>query len=211
MVVYVRQHSTGANIIQISMVEPDYPPALLQRQINDLGASLDYPPRGLSVYQHEMIANNPKLRFLKADFAVAGLTGEDGQVFLTPLVRAFVGAPEPHTIKALTVVLDGFLATPKTLHNFKSEAVEVRGQIQTDPPTVQYEIELHSQNPSEINITLDPPKVESQPQRAPARRVSPSLVWGLIILSGLAAGALVYFLLLRRPTGGPPKTAARKL
>lgn len=209
LVAYVRQHSSGANLIELSMVEPDYPPDLLQRQINDLCTRLEYPARGLQVYQEELVANNPNLRFLKATFATGNLTQADGTINLTPLAQAFAGAPAPHTIKGMTVIFDDFMPTKKTLKNYRSPSVSVEGRLDVDPPTVEYQIQLLSQNPSEISVHMEPPPVERTVSQ-PSQRTTPlGLIWGLIIVAGLAAGALVYFVLIRRPFGTPPNRAPR--
>lgn len=198
VVAYIREHPTGANMVQISMVEPGYPPDLLKSQILDLCRRLKSEPLGLNIYQEELIANQPKLRFLKATFATYGLTDSEGGVNLTPLLQAFAGAPAPNTVKGMVVVLDDFTPVPKkTLRNFSSPAVAIQGRVDENPPAVQYDIQLLTQNPSEINVQAEPERVEKSPVVTTVRRTPSAILWMLIVLAGLSVGALVYFLVSR--------------
>lgn len=204
LVAYVRQHISGASLIELSMVDPGYPADLLERQIKDLCERLDYPARGLQLYEEELVANNPNLRFRKATFATGNLTLPDGTINLTPMLQAFAGAPAPYTIKGMTLIFDEFKPTAKTLKEFRSQAVVIEGRLDLDPPTVEYHVQLLSQNPSEISVNSAPPPVERTVSPVPRQRPNVGLVWSLIIVAGLAAGALVYFVLIRRSFGASP-------
>jgi hypothetical protein len=211
VVVYIREHATGANMVEISMVEPGYPPELLQKQITDLCRRLNAEPLGLNIYQEELVANQPNLRFLKATFAVVGLTDMDGGVNLTPLLQAFAGAPSPNTVKGMMVVLDEFVPIPKkTLRNFKSHAVEIQGRVDQNPPAVQYDIQFLTQNPGEINVLTEAGQVEKTPVSPPARKSPSTILWTLIVLAGLSMGALVYFLISRWHSGSSSASIARR-
>ena len=211
VVVYIREHQTGANMVEMSMVEPGYPPDLLQKQIMDLCKRLNSQPMGLTIYQEELVANQPNLRFLKATFAVVGLTDMQGGVNLTPLLQAFAGAPAPNTVKGMMVVLDDFVPVPKkTLRNFKSPAVDIQGRVDQNPPAVQYDIQLLSQNPSEINVQAESEKVEKTPVSAPPQKTPSPILWMLIVLAGLCVGALVYFFISRWHSGSSSASIARR-
>jgi hypothetical protein len=211
VVVYIREHQTGANMVELSMVEPGYPPDLLQKQIMDLCKRLDSQPMGLNIYQEELVVNQPNLRFLKATFAVVGLTDMQGGVNLTPLLQAFAGAPAPNTVKGMMVVLDDFVPVPKkTLRNFKSPAVVIQGRVDENPPAVQYDIQLLTQNPSEINVQAEPEKAENSPVPAPSRKAPSTILWLLIVLAGLSVGGLVYFFISRWHSGSSSASIARR-
>lgn len=210
VVVFLRHHSSGADVVEISMVDADYPADLLTKQVNDLCARLNYPPTGLQVYSDQMIAGNPKLQFLHATFATAGLTHEDGTINLTPLIQAFAGAPPPHTIKGMNVIVDDFIPTAKTIKAFPGPGAAIYGRVDSNPPDVEYQIQLLTQNPGDINIQLTGPTVERKPSKVPERGPSAILVWSLTILAGLGTGALVYFLVVARLSGGSSAAAARK-
>ena len=211
VVIYIRQHSSGANLMEVSMVNPGYPADILRSQIESLCASLDFPARGLIVYNEELVAGNPKLKFLKAAFATSGLTEADGTVNLTPLARAFAGAKAPYTVRGMTVILDEFQPNEKTIKEFHSKAVDLHGRVEENPPAVEYQIALLSQNPGEIDIQNGPPPVEHKVSPQVAPRSNSGLIWALITLAGLSAGSLVYFLVSRRLSGGHVSAATRKL
>ncbi len=210
MVVFLRRHTTGADVMEISMVEADYPASLLTKQVNDLCARLKTPAIGLQVYTDQMVAGDPKLQFLHATFATAGLTSDDGTINLNPLIQAFAGAPAPHTIKGMNVIVDDFTPSPKTIKDFPGPGAVVQGRIDSNPPDVEYQIQLLSQNPSDINVQVGVPIVERKPSRTPERGTNTVLIWSLTVLAGLGASALVYFLVVNRLSSGSGAAAVRK-
>jgi hypothetical protein len=209
LVVFLRRNA-GADVLEISMVDADYPAALLTKQVNDLCARLKVPAIGLQVYTDQMVAGNPKLQFIHATFATSGITHDDGTINLTPLIQAFAGAPAPHTISGMNVIVDDFTPTPKTIKDFPGPGAVVQGRIDSNPPDVEYQIKLLSQNPSDINVQVGAPIVERKPSRPPESGTNTILVWSLTILAGLGASALVYFLVVNRLTRGSGTAAVRK-
>lgn len=209
VLIYVHGHPSGVDAVQISMLDAKYPPETLRKQIDDLCTRLNAKPNGLQVYAYTM-ENNPKLKFLQAIFAVPGLTDEEGNANLTPLIQAFAGVEAPYTIHGMEVFFDEFDPPIKGPKNFTSNKVIVSGRRDSNPPQVEYAIQLLTQNPSEIKVETKPPVVEPKPKQAPEKNSSPILVWCLILLAGLAASALVYFLLIKRLSGSSATSVLRK-
>lgn len=210
VVVFLRHHTTGADVVEISMVDADYPAALLTKQVDDLCSRLKVDPIGLQVYTDQLVAGNPKLQFLHATFATAGITGNDGSINLTPLIQAFAGVPAPHTVKGMNVIVDDFTPTAKTIKDYPGPGAIVQGRVDSNPPDVEYQIQLLSQNPSDINIRVGAPPVEQKSRRPADQGGNAILVWSLAILAGLGAAALVYFLVVNRLSGGSSTASVRK-
>lgn len=199
VLITIKEHPTTADLLEISMVEPNYPPDLLRRQIEGLGRLLNSAPRGLSIFAVELEEGNPNLRFLKATFAIDGIIDRaNGRLNLTHLVQAFAGAPEPHTVKGMAVVFQDEVPSKTTISRFASEAVEVEARVETQPPMIEYRVKLKSQNPGEIEVAPSKPAVEPQEQKKKAAELPSFLIWTLVGLSGLAAGGLVYSIISRK-------------
>jgi hypothetical protein len=200
IMVLVREHEFGADVVEVSVVEASYPPELLRKQVEALGASLNNTLRGYQDYIVQLDKDKPNLKFLKASFAVDGLVdGKEGTVNLTPIAKAFAGAPKPHTVEGISVMLEHFNASPRTLQAFDSANVSVQGRVQAELSSVEYRIHLHTQDPALISIGAAPvAQPEKNQVNTPADRGFGIWIWTLVALAGIATGALVYFAVLRR-------------
>jgi hypothetical protein len=205
VIIYVKGHWTGANVVQISMVEANYPPEMLRKQVEDLCRRLDHPATGLAVTPY-VLDNNPNLKFLQATFGTSGLNDEEGNANLTPLIQAFAGVPAPHTIKGMEIFYSEFDPPIKGPKSFTSPTLRIHGRQDRNPPQVEYAVELLSQNPSELLVETKPSAGEARPLVTPTQNSSPVLLWCLILMAGVAAGALVYFLLVKRLSGRSPSS-----
>lgn len=192
--VVVRAHATGADLVEVTVLDPKYPADLLKSQVEKLGEELKVPPRGLFVFR-----GKDSMQFLKANFAVNGL-GRNGEPYLQPIVRAFASAPNPFTVNALLVSFAGFKPASTALRTFVSSSVVVSGQYVPDPQGIEYRIALVSQEPGDIVI---PEKAAAnpttQPKNVPEAQPSASklpLIIGLVIAGSVLVGCLVYFALL---------------
>src|SRR5690349_17446165 len=87
VVIYVKGHWTGNNLVEITMVDANYPPETLKKQVADLCERLGHPASGLAVTPYTM-GESAKLKFLQATFGTAGLTDDEGNANLTPLIQA---------------------------------------------------------------------------------------------------------------------------
>ena len=200
-VIYVKHHPLGADLVQITMVNPSYPEDTLKKQSEDLCRRLNFPAQGLSVYSYTM-GDKANLKFVQASFATAGLSDADGNANLTPILQSFAGVPAPYTVKGIEIFYSDFDPPIKGPKSFKSNAVVVSGREDANPPQVEYSVQLLSQNPSDLLVETKPPTVEPTVKQAPVEKSTPVVLWCLILLAGMAAGALVYFLLIKRLSGG---------
>ncbi|MCK6632920.1 MAG: hypothetical protein L6Q31_11200 [Fimbriimonadaceae bacterium] len=196
--VVITEHATGADIVEITATRAEYPAALLSQQISALGKYLNSEPRVLRVFEQSLDPENQRLSFLKATFAVDGLIDRRlGVLRLEPLARAFAGAASPNTVQGLSVIFDGELPTASTIQSFESTAVSIAGRVTRDPTGIEYRIRLKTQKADEIRIP-ESANEQTEPQ-APSSSTGgpPAYAWVFLGLAGIAAGALVYFALLR--------------
>jgi hypothetical protein len=198
--IVVKEHTTGADFVTITMLEPEYPPDLLRRQVEQVGRELGGEARGIQVFRYELEPDDPNMAFLKVTFAVDGLIDREKQILrVQPLLRAFAGAPEPYTVTGLTIIFDGERPAAHTPRDVRSEAVVATAGFNDDPPLVgiEYRVQLLSQDPEAI---VFPERADVEPPRpVPVAQPPgiPWIVWPLIIVAALAVGPLVYFALLR--------------
>ena len=209
VVVYVKGFPNGVNTVQITMVDAQYPSATLSKQVADLCQKLNSPAQDLQIYAYAM-GQGDNLKFLQASFATAGLADGQGNANLTPLVQAFAGVPAPFTIKGMEVFYQGFDPPIKSPKNFTSSSVVVSGREGSDADGVEYSIQLLSQNPSELLVMSKAPAVEPRTNPASKQNSNPIVLWCLILIAGVAAGALVYFFLVKRLSTGSPTSLLRK-
>ena len=195
--VVVTQHPTGAQLVEVTMLDGAFPLEALRADIEDLGDRIGCRPRGLQIYQASMRANDPAMSFVKAKFAVDGLCdATKGSYRLEPIVRAFAVNRSSHAVERLLVTFAGQKATNVTLQKWDTAAVQVRGRYVEDPKGLEYFVAIQSSRPEEIVI----PDVYTPPtprrEAASSSRAGPALL-ASIVVAGLALTALVYFALIR--------------
>lgn len=193
MSVVIEEQPLGPELVEITATRTDYPPELLRAQIAELGRLTGSTPRGLYVTTAALGGDAARGKFLKAKFAVDRLVDRQrGVLWLQPVVQAFAGAPEPHTIHTLRVLYAGERANDGTITAYNSSAVGLVGTVTATPPGIEYLIALKTQDPRALTIperhspTAPPPRPE--PKQGPT-----PLVWALFGVAALAAGCLVYF------------------
>jgi hypothetical protein len=71
--VLVRKHNVGADIVEVTVMHPNYPEELLASQCESIGKNCKGTIRGLRVFYDHFKEDNPKLKFRRATFAVDGL------------------------------------------------------------------------------------------------------------------------------------------
>lgn len=195
----VIKQDSGSELVNISMLNAKYPPELLQQQINSLGQEVGVAPRGIMIFA-QAYGEGQYQRIVKAQFAINGLMNRiRGETNLQALARAFAGAPEPFTIHVIQVILDGELPQERTLRTFANEGAVVSGTANSNPNTIEYLIQLRTQDRSSIHIPLSHIK-EGQPESVakPQAGIPANVLILLIVFASIAAGALVYFLMVGR-------------
>lgn len=197
-IVTVKKHSSGADVVEVTMLDGKYPQKLLAEQITRIGLENGTGIRGLQVYA--TAAENPKMRFVKASFATDDLIteGREARLRLQPIVRAFAGGPEDHRIGALIVQFAGQKPTTRTINTYRSDAVVMAGRILDAPfPGIEYRVALLSQDPTRIDIPdfhdAGAKKSEKKTEKPAPKSETPVLKFVLLGVAALAAGALVYF------------------
>ncbi len=194
--VAVRKHSMGADLVSVAMVSADYPPELLRAQCERVGQATGSPVRGLEV---RLEGPREGLRIVRASFATDGLIDRlEGELRLEPLVRAFLGAPAPHTVTSFLVLFPGEQPVEgKTLQDYRSDVVSLKARAVASPPGIECRIVVGTQDPALLTIpSRFVPDEGTRVERGTPPGPNPVLV-GLLVLAGLAAGALVYSLLVR--------------
>ena len=196
--IVIREHATSADMVEVTMSRADYPTELLRQQMEYLGSELNSMPRGLDVQRIGLDPTNKELQFVKARFAVDGILDKAGhRLNIQPLLRAFAGAPEPHTIKHLLIIFDGEKPSARTVKKHVSDAVEAEANFVSAPAEVEYHVTLKTQDRDKITFPAQAP--EQKPGTKPSANGSgPSMLfYGAIGIAALAVGALVYLILLR--------------
>jgi len=198
-VVVTKHQATGADLVEVTLLHPNYPAELLRSQILMLGQAVGSEPRGLDLFAPEP-GPQAATSFVKASFGIDGLIrNETGEFVLEPIVRAFAGAPAPFTIDAMQVSFLGVAPRAgQTLMAYKTATVDVTGLEQQGMAGVEYRVSLLSQDASAISIPSRYEAPEALPASgAPDRRGARAWAFALAALGALSIGALVYCLAQR--------------
>lgn len=195
--VTVYEHRMTTDIVEVTALAREYPKGLMLQQAKRLCELLGSPMQGFQ-YMDANYGDRSNLQFIKCRFGTQGLIdGKNHQTWLEPIVRAFAGAPEPNTVHNLYVMFQGQAPTDKTLRRYVTENVVVSGQGSANPPYIDYRVSLLVQDPEKLTI----PREFVATTRETTERMQPkgmsAWVWVLITLAAVAAGALVYSLVLR--------------
>lgn len=195
--VTVTEHPTSAEMVELTVLHPDYPEGLLKQQAEAIGRNAGSESRGIAVFR---AGSNERIRFLKARFATDHLIDrKNSTLWLEPIVKAFLGAPEPFTVKSILVIFDGEKpVSGKTLQDFASKGVELTATSHMSPMAVEYRISLKTQDPRWVTIPKEHvAKVKPESSAKVSAGPQPTVV-ALLALAGLAGVALVYFLVSSR-------------
>jgi len=198
----ISKHPMGADMVEVTMTAPGYPPRLLGAQLKALGKYLHSDPRGLEVYDYVLDPSNPNSHYTKAQFAVDGVLDRKlGSVRLNPFAKAFAGAAKPWTLHALNIMLQGEVPTDNMIKVWRSKSATLEGRYDQmkDPKLagIEFRIQLLSQDPAKLDI----PEPGDAPVSTSKKKVdAPGTDWATIavfLVAAAALGALVYSLLLR--------------
>lgn len=201
--VVVKKHPLGADIVDISYAAVKYPPDQIRRHVARLAEELHSQVNGLRLVDRRVGAQTGEMSFMKANFGVVGIIDrEHGSVNLQAVVRAFAGDAGPYTIRGIAVVLDGELPTSQTLRQFPTtfsadDPIQLQGIRIDSPPSIEYRILLNAREPDKVVIpsSVNEVPVVQKPIPPPSR--GDPLLYALVVVAALAAGVLVYALLLR--------------
>lgn len=201
--VLIHKHPTGADMVEITMRDPNYPLDLLAKQANRICGGPIAPARGLTVAKESVDGStDPKFLFVKATFATNGIIDTQNNVLrIEPIVRAFAGTPAPYTINGITIDFENVKPSKTVLQRYSVPGIiDAEGRFSDEPPLVglEYRIALLTQDPDKIVFPdkYVPPKAQG-PGAAAARSTRSWLVAVVFAVAALGAGALVYFAVLR--------------
>lgn len=202
VLVLVKKHPSGADIVEISVTKASFPPELLRDRLTALCTDLGYGPHGLQVFQSQINGSGDEMRFLKARFGTNGLIDSlTGRLRIQAIVRAFAGIPAPDTVTGLSVVFDAFKPSKETLQKYKSATVNLEAQFNPPPASgLEYRVLLASQDPRKIEIPdhAEPIAAQKPSEGKTGASSTPSwITWVLIGVPATSFGALVYFGFLR--------------
>lgn len=198
--IVVRKHPTGADLVEITMLDPEYPEDLLRTQCEAIGLETGSAVRGLAVYRHKVDPSNAKLAFVKAQFGTDGLIDrQTGALRIEPLVRPFAGNPADKEIRNISISFAGERPGVRTLQRYLSDSVALVGRAtQVTPVGVDYRVALLKQDGRSIQIPDLSPVTEAKPdQQGSDGFGATTMIWVLVAVAAIATGALVYFALLR--------------
>ncbi len=202
--IVVKEHPATPDLIEITMLDPNYPQDRLREQILKIGEMTGTGVRGLNIRQVQFDTKVPQ-GFIKANFATDHIIDRvGGTLNLGSLVEPFLGSPEPFEIRSFMITFDGEVPGAKTLRVFADRYVAVKAENIESPPAIDYRVVVFSQDPEQVNIPLEPSQAQPADDAEPVevRRLPLPLLISLIVIAGLAAGALVYFALLKTPRAG---------
>lgn len=196
--IVVKKHATGAELVTITLQNARYPAARLKSQIAMLGEFIKSAPRGIAIERYSIDANKPGLSFLRATFAVDGLVNmEAGTLKIAPFLKAFCGGERASRIRNFNILFDSYRPGTDTVREYSAGPVQGTAFVIENPPALEYRIVVDTADPSLVSF---PDKVPERTQPVPPSQPAkgpPVLMWVAIGLAGLAAGFLVYSLLLR--------------
>lgn len=194
----VVEQPNSTEMVDIAMLNPKFPEAVLRQIVQKIGIATGVEPRGFPAYSE---GGGTDQAFIKSRFAVSNLIDRtSGELNLQAVALGFVNLPKPNQIHAIRVLFQNEAANEHTVQTFNSKGVIVDGSISNNPPGIEYLVVFRSQDPNDIQIPrrYEPVKADTKPT-APANNGIPSNVLiGLIVLASASAGLLVYFLVLSR-------------
>jgi hypothetical protein len=191
VMVVIRVDQTNSCLVEVSALDPEYPPDLLTKQCQRLGLLAGSPVRGLALLQTD--PDNQALNILKAKFATDNLVNRStGGFALQPIIRAFAGETGRFVTRGMTIHFAGETPTNSTIRTHLSDAVAVYGEVQANPDGIEYRVRLLSQDADKILVPSEFKPSPKPQQKTVVDQGVPKFVWVLLTLASLAAGALVY-------------------
>jgi hypothetical protein len=197
--VVVKPHQTGANMVEITMLNPNYPPELLKERILQLGRNLGAETRGVVTGKYPLSGNDPKMEFVKGSFSINGLMDTtNGTIRIQSILKAFVGDPEPWQIRGFSLLFVGVHPNERTVKSFQTKALNSEARVLISPNSaIEYRIVVLTANPDLIEFPDRLPERKTLPIPSESDSGLPIMGWVGIGATALGAGALVYLSLLK--------------
>lgn len=188
----VRRLPAGSDEVRITMLDPAFPEARLRAIIDAIAARANAAPGGVLVFT-EQLGGSPALM---ASFALPNIVVANPPGYkLDPLAKGFLDAGEG-SVDVIGVIFEGQTQKPATLRSYDSQAVRVESQQHEGRIGLEYRISFSNQDPNSFTI---PERVENKQETVEKSNRTGGVdlsMFGIVAVSALALGALVYFLLL---------------
>jgi len=198
VIVEVAKHElSGADLFTVTAVNPNYPASLLESQAEKMCSLIGVPARGLQVGTAQIAG---AITGTRATFGTNGVIQRDkGVLRISPIIQAFAGAPEPYTVHGLTILFNGERPGASALRSYSNENVRLEAIALTNPPVVEYRVQLISQDPTALAVpdSSEPLEQKTKPTASTERQGGVDWsVWIALGVAAVAAGVLVYFFTL---------------
>jgi hypothetical protein len=207
VIISIRHHESNSDVVEILAVKSDYPAHLLENQVDALARDLGSDISALRILRESVSQGDPNMAALKATFGVKGIIDrEKGRLRIAPIIRAFAGAPEPYTVKGITLLFLNETPSDRTIRQYHSSSLNAEAIFTDQPPMgIEYRIELLTQDPTKIEFPEEHQKPLKPIQGKP--RNNSVLLIALFVVASLSLGALVYLAMLRGASraGSRPK------
>ncbi|MGE0001660.1 MAG: hypothetical protein AB7F50_10200 [Fimbriimonadaceae bacterium] len=200
LILNIREHETTADIIEARARDPLVAPERLARSAHRLGEFSGSPPRGLDA-SRIAVAGPLGTKVARVYFATDNIVDRSrGTVDLTSIVQAFCDPTGKPPIKNLAIVLDGERPVANlSLKGYSDKLVWMRAAASVDPPGIEIRISLQTDSLEGVRVPYRGDEGLPRKPEAETEAGLPAIVWVLLATAGVAAGALVYSLLARRP------------
>jgi hypothetical protein len=212
----------GVDMVEVTVLKPNYSPDLLRRQIARLGQELHFEPQGLGIGYVHLTTADPSSGMIRASFAVNGLIdSQSGALHVRPIARAFALASPTDKLDALMVQFKSARPSPQIIRACSPpepgcSGVILEGRDNGPGLGIEYRLKFLTHDPDAVSLPDTPQDVPAvkapEPVKPPA---TDGTLIALLLICAAAVGALVYSLLLRgrrpgsRPSGRPPGGASR--
>lgn len=194
--VTVTKHEMGWDLVQVTAIDPNYSPALLQLQCGLIGKFSNGNARGINVTTAD-VGGGSNGKVIRATFGCDNLIDRaNHRLNIDAIAKGFMGSAKP-MVTSLVVQFAGEKAGGETLQNYSDRQVIVEGKAFSNPDGIEYRLELLTQDTRLLKIPgnlSEVPAPEKTAAKAPAMN---PLVVPILGAGALAAGALVYFALLK--------------
>ena len=186
--IVVRKHNTGADLVEVTLLDPKYLDADLRQKIETLGSLIGSVPRGTTIFHQDSGISGS---FLKGKFAVDGLIhGGIDRFALAPIIKAFAFGEKP--VRQFSVIFDNETPDSNLLRRFKAPGDSFMFEaISTSMPTgIEYRVIVSTNDANLIHIPVKGEKVVAAVKQS-SSNIDP-LVVVLVLAGSIATGLLVY-------------------
>jgi len=190
--VVVRRLPAGTDEIRITMLDPEFTEQDLRAIVQAISERSGSASAGVLIFQ-EPLGGSPALM---ATFALPEIIVSNPPGFrIDPIAKGFLDAAADQ-VEAIGIIFESQSPKPATLRSYESENVRVESTQHDGRIGLEYRISFDNKDPNSFTI---PDRVENKPITVDKSNRTGGLdlsMFGIVAVSALALGALVYCLLL---------------